>query len=112
MDVTPAPVLNLIDEFSRLPRIGPKTASRLTFYLLRPNPEQALAHTAKYFGTLPKPERKLNTTYTEEPPQDGERIVTGSVAKDDCTLKNEPDAPTGSLAMLAPLPWRTRCGPR
>jgi recombination protein RecR len=33
----------LIDEFSRLPGIGPKTASRLTFYLLRTNPEQALA---------------------------------------------------------------------
>jgi recombination protein RecR len=43
MDVTPAPVLNLIDEFSRLPGIGPKTASRLTFYLLRANPEQAMA---------------------------------------------------------------------
>jgi recombination protein RecR len=29
------PVARLIDEFSRLPGIGPKTASRLTFYLLR-----------------------------------------------------------------------------
>jgi len=35
MQVTPAPVTRLIDEFSRLPGIGPKTASRLTFYLLR-----------------------------------------------------------------------------
>ncbi len=35
MQVTPAPVIRLIDEFSRLPGIGPKTASRLTFYLLR-----------------------------------------------------------------------------
>ncbi len=35
MQVTPAPVTKLIDEFSRLPGIGPKTASRLTFYLLR-----------------------------------------------------------------------------
>lgn len=31
----PAPIQNLIDTFSRLPGIGPKTASRLTFYLLR-----------------------------------------------------------------------------
>ncbi len=31
----PAPIQNLIDAFSRLPGIGPKTASRLTFYLLR-----------------------------------------------------------------------------
>lgn len=35
MQVTPAPVTKLIDEFSRLPGIGPKTASRLTFFLLR-----------------------------------------------------------------------------
>ena len=31
----PEPIQNLIDAFSRLPGIGPKTASRLTFYLLR-----------------------------------------------------------------------------
>ena len=31
----PAPIQNLIDAFARLPGIGPKTASRLTFYLLR-----------------------------------------------------------------------------
>ncbi len=37
------PVAKLIDEFSRLPGIGPKTASRLTFYLLRAPKEQALA---------------------------------------------------------------------
>lgn len=43
MSVTPAPVLNLIDEFSRLPGIGPKSASRLTFYLLRAGAEQANA---------------------------------------------------------------------
>jgi recombination protein RecR len=30
----PEPVQNLIDAFSRLPGIGPKTASRLTFFLL------------------------------------------------------------------------------
>src|SRR3974377_1206752 len=29
------PVADLIEVFSRLPGIGPKTASRLTFYLLR-----------------------------------------------------------------------------
>jgi zinc protease len=36
---------------------------------------KALAFTQKYFGAIPRPERKLNTTYTEEPPQDGERKV-------------------------------------
>jgi recombination protein RecR len=40
--VTPAPVTKLIDEFSRLPGIGPKTASRLTFYLLRHSADRAL----------------------------------------------------------------------
>ena len=31
----PEPVQRLIDSFSRLPGVGPKTASRLTFFLLR-----------------------------------------------------------------------------
>lgn len=35
MRIIPKTVQNLIDEFSRLPGIGPKTAQRLTFYLLR-----------------------------------------------------------------------------
>ena len=37
------PVARLIEEFSRLPGIGPKTASRLTFYLLRAADEQTNA---------------------------------------------------------------------
>ena len=37
---------------------------------------KALEYIAKYFGALPRPDRKLNSTYTEEPPQDGERVVT------------------------------------
>jgi recombination protein RecR len=39
--VTAEPVARLIDEFSRLPGIGPKTAQRLTYYLLRAPSEQA-----------------------------------------------------------------------
>lgn len=38
----PEPIQNLIDAFSRLPGIGPKTASRLTFYLLRAPDELSL----------------------------------------------------------------------
>jgi len=38
--VTPEPVTKLIEAFSQLPGIGPKTASRLTFYLLRRPEEQ------------------------------------------------------------------------
>lgn len=36
---------------------------------------QALELVQKYFGAIPRPERKLDTTYTEEPAQDGERTV-------------------------------------
>lgn len=36
---------------------------------------KALGLVAKYFGSIPRPERKLATTYTEEPPQEGERSV-------------------------------------
>lgn len=43
MAATPRAVGRLIDAFSRLPGIGPKTASRLTYYLLRGGREDALA---------------------------------------------------------------------
>lgn len=38
----PEPVTRLIESFSRLPGIGPKTASRLTYYLLRAPDEVSL----------------------------------------------------------------------
>ncbi|HMO57803.1 MAG TPA: recombination mediator RecR [Roseiflexaceae bacterium] len=38
-----APVARLIEEFSRLPGVGPKTASRLTFFLLRAPDDRAQA---------------------------------------------------------------------
>ena len=41
-NVLPQPVRQLIDEFARLPGIGPKSASRLTFYLLRAANDQAI----------------------------------------------------------------------
>jgi len=40
--ILPAPIQNLIDAFSRLPGIGPKTASRLTFFLLNAPEDMAL----------------------------------------------------------------------
>lgn len=39
------------------------------------NQQKALELVNKYFGSIPRPERKLPTTYTEEPEQDGERLV-------------------------------------
>ena len=56
----PEPVQRLIDAFSRLPGIGPKTASRLTFFLLRSAdglPEELSAA----LGEL-----KANTAYCEQ----------------------------------------------
>ncbi len=41
MDTTPKPVLRLIEAFSRLPGIGPKSASRLTYYLIRSQSDEA-----------------------------------------------------------------------
>jgi recombination protein RecR len=41
MSAVPRPVMHLIEELSRLPGIGPKTASRLAYYLLRSPAEQA-----------------------------------------------------------------------
>lgn len=37
---------------------------------------KAREYIGKYFGAIPKPDRKLPSTYTEEPAQDGERTVT------------------------------------
>jgi recombination protein RecR len=39
---TPEPVTKLVEAFSRLPGVGPKTASRLTYYLLRAPDEVSL----------------------------------------------------------------------
>lgn len=38
--------------------------------------DKAIALVHKYFGAIPRPKRELDRTYTEEPAQDGERIVT------------------------------------
>ena len=43
MSTMAGPVQRLIDELSRLPGVGPKTASRLTFHLLRQPREQSVA---------------------------------------------------------------------
>jgi recombination protein RecR len=50
MRTLPEPVQNLVDAFSRLPGIGPKTASRLTFYLLRAPEELSQSLSAALLG--------------------------------------------------------------
>src|SRR6185503_7840865 len=39
----PPPVMRLIEEFHKLPGVGPKSAQRLTYHLLRIPPEDAIA---------------------------------------------------------------------
>ncbi|OGE80293.1 MAG: recombination protein RecR [Candidatus Doudnabacteria bacterium RIFCSPHIGHO2_01_FULL_45_18] len=53
MSILPKSVQNLINEFSKLPGIGPKTASRLTFYLLK-NPSVDLQTFAASIANLQK----------------------------------------------------------
>ena len=43
MQLIPASIQRLIDEFGKLPSIGPRTAERLTFFLLRSEPARAAA---------------------------------------------------------------------
>ena len=52
------------------------------------DPTKALALVQTHFGALPRPERVLDKTYTEEPPQDGERMVT---------LRRVGDVPLGAV---------------
>src|SRR5947209_1062065 len=43
MALTVKPIVRVVDELARLPGIGPKTAQRLTYFLLRAPAEQAEA---------------------------------------------------------------------
>jgi recombination protein RecR len=51
MPILPEPVQNLINAFERLPGVGPKSASRLTFFLLRA-PEDASKNLADALNAL------------------------------------------------------------
>ena len=57
------------------------------------DPRKALAMVQTHFGALPRPERVLDKTYTEEPPQDGERMVT---------LRRVGDVPLGAVLYHIP----------
>src|SRR3990167_1750316 len=53
MKIIPDSVSDLIEEFSKLPGIGPKTASRLVFYLLT-RPEGEIQRFSEFLGNLKK----------------------------------------------------------
>lgn len=71
-DIERVPVENLRDFYKRF--YQPDNAMLIVAGKFEP--ENALKMAQKHFGALPKPTRKLNNTYTEEPAQDGERLVT------------------------------------
>lgn len=59
----PSPVQRLIDEFSRLPGIGPKSASRLTFFLLRQDHAQQIDALARALTELRERTRTCSTCF-------------------------------------------------
>ena len=59
-------------------------------------PAQALALIRKYFGSIRRPERTLEATYTEEPPQDGPRQVMLKRVGDVATVGLTYHIPAGS----------------
>lgn len=69
-NVLPTTVQRLINDFSRLPGIGPKTASRLTFYLLRANDETLATELAASLVALTENTRYCSTCFniTESDP--------------------------------------------
>jgi zinc protease len=71
--------------------------------------QKTLALVDEFFGKIPKPERKLTPTYTQEPTQDGERLITlrrtGDVQLVSCAFRtvagsHDDDAPLSVLASL------------
>src|SRR5215469_1804093 len=65
--------------------------------------EKALEYVQEYFGAIPAPKRKLDQTYTEEPPQDGERTVTLRRVGDVGLVQAAYHIPAGGHPDMAPL---------
>jgi zinc protease len=65
--------------------------------------QQALAAIAKSFGAIPRPERVLDATYTEEPAQDGERLVTLRRVGDVAVVGVLHHIPSGAHPDFAPV---------
>ena len=85
---TPKAVQRLIDEFSRLPGIGPKSASRLTFFLLRGDSQQP-RDLATALAELKEQTRFCSVCYN---------ITDAGV--DPCPICAEPARQTGLLCIV------------
>ncbi|MBI3861867.1 MAG: insulinase family protein [Planctomycetia bacterium] len=65
--------------------------------------KKALETIRKEFGTIPRPARKLDETYTEEPAQDGERFVTLRRVGDVSVVGTMYHIPSGAHPDFAPI---------
>ena len=84
----PAPIQNLIDAFSRLPGIGPKTASRLTFFLLNA-PENLSQDLAEALQTLKSGTVFCSTCFN----------ITGA-GREECEICTSEDRDPGILCVV------------
>jgi recombination protein RecR len=84
--LTVEPIARLIQEFNKLPGIGPKTASRLTFYILRANDEQAHALANAIV------EVKDKTIYCSR--------CFNIATEDPCAVCNNPNRETGMICVV------------
>ena len=85
---TPKAVQRLIDEFARLPGIGPKSASRLTFFLLRGDSQQP-RDLAAALADLKEQTRFCSVCYN---------ITDAGV--DPCPICADPARQTGQLCLV------------
>jgi recombination protein RecR len=82
----PAAIQNLIDQLSTLPSVGPKTAERYVFYLLRQSPEK-LKNLATAIGEL-----QTKTTVCH---------VCGTISeKSPCSICSDQNRKTGTLCVV------------
>ncbi len=98
MATYPAPVQELIDELGKLPGIGPKSAQRVAFHLVRLSTEDALK-LARAIGTVKETvaacERCFNVTDVPWPAcaEDGRSLCSGPRAEADelCVVEEPKD---------------------
>lgn len=85
----PEPVTNLINAFSRLPGVGPKTASRLVFYLLRSSDDELTLTLADALQDL-----RSKTEYCPE----CFNIMTAG--RERCRVCSDPDRDPGLICVV------------
>jgi recombination protein RecR len=88
MPILPAPVTNLSTALERLPGIGPKTASRLTFFLLR-SPEEISRQLAEALLALKSSTAFCRTCFN----------ITNS-SQEECDVCANPKRANGSICVV------------